>query len=192
MKGYAIDEKGVKYSGTLTAQFEKLDINQTGDTQVVDAIDNYGKNVSVKYLNEKGKERTITLSAKDNTTFYVINEDGTETRYQGMKVKGDAMKKLSNAMSLGFNNAYFYKTLYTSKDNTLLVDPVEEDRFVIRLKNKDVGQMIDKRNNDKLSTELAEYLSGCKKLAAEIKNGAFDLKNTENLINIVNEYNDCK
>ncbi|WP_177735788.1 hypothetical protein [Flavobacterium inviolabile] len=192
VKGYAIDEKGVKYSGTLTAQFEKLDINQTGDTQVVDAIDNYGKNVSVKYLNEKGKERTITLSAKDNTTFYVINEDGTETRYQGMKVKGDAMKKLSNAMSLGFNNAYFYKTLYTSKDNTLLVDPVEEDRFVIRLKNKDVGQMIDKRNNDKLSTELAEYLSGCKKLAAEIKNGAFDLKNTENLINIVNEYNDCK
>ncbi len=192
VSGYAFDEKGQRYDGIITAQFEKLDINQTGDTQVVDAIDNYGKNVSIKYKNEKGRERTITLQAKDNIKFYVRNNDGTETAYEGMKVKGDAMKKLSNAMSLGFNNAYFYRVIYTSKDNSVLVDPVEDDRFVIKLKSKPEGQMVDKRNNDKLSVQLAEYLSGCKILASEIKKGAFDLKNSENLINIVNEYNDCK
>ncbi|WP_300487239.1 hypothetical protein [Flavobacterium sp.] len=192
VNGYAFDEKGVRYDGIITAQFEKLDINQTGDTQVVDAIDNYGKNVSIKYKNEKGRERTITLQAKDNIKFYVKNSDGTETAFEGMKVKGDAMKKLSNAMSLGFNNAYFYRVIYTSKDNSVLVDPVEDDRFVIKLKSKSEGQMVDKRNNDKLSIQLAEYLSGCKNLASEIKKGAFDLKNSENLINIVNEYNDCK
>lgn len=192
VNGYAFDEKGVKYEGILTAQFEKLDINQTGDNQVVDAIDNYGKFVTVKYKNEKGNVRSKTLSAKDNIRFYVKNSDGSETCYQGMKVKGDAMKKFSNAMSLGFNNAYFYKTLYTEKDNSVLVDPIESDRFVIRLKDKSEGQMIDSRNNEKLTTELSEYLATCKNLAKEIKDGAFDLKIEENLINIVKEYNSCK
>ena len=192
VKGYAIDEKGIKYAGTLTAQFEKLDVHQTGNTEVVDAIDNYGKNVTIKYLNEKNKERIITLSAKDNAVFYVKNADGTETAYHGMKVKGDAMKKISNAASLGFNNAYFYKLVYTENGNSVFVDPVDNEVFVIKLKDQKVGQMIDKRKNEILSKELAEYLSGCKELSAEIKAGAFDLKNQENLINIIKEFNSCK
>src|SRR5690606_21765538 len=101
VKGYAIDDKGKKYTGTLTALFEKLDVNQTGDNQVVDAIDNYGKEVTVSYKNEKGRDRSTTLTASDGTRFCVINSDGSETCFVGMKVKGDAMKKLSNAMSLG-------------------------------------------------------------------------------------------
>jgi len=192
VRGYAIDEKGTKYDGTLTAQFEKLDVHQTGNTEVVDAIDNYGKNVTVKYLNDKGKERTITLSAKDNVSFYVINSDGTQTGYKGMKVKGDAAKKLSNAMSLGFNNAYFYKEVFTENENSVYIDPVDEEVFVIKLKSQTVGQMIDKRNNKNLSKELAEYLSTCKVLSDEILSGAFDLKIQENLINIVKEFNECK
>lgn len=192
VKGYAIDNKGVKYDGILTAQFEKLDINQTGNTEVIDAIDKYGKFVTVKYLNEKGKERIITLAAKDNTVFYVKNADGSETGYRGMKVKGDVMKKLSNAMSLGFNNAYFYRVVFSEKDNSLLVDPVEKDRYVINTKNQEAGQMIDKRNNKNISIELAEYLSSCKDLSNEIKKEVFDLKIEENLINIVKEYNECK
>ena len=190
--GYVIDEKGVRYDGIITAQFEMLDVNQTGNNQVVDAIDNYGKKVTVKYLNEKGKERSITLAAKDNTVFFVKNADGTETGYYGMKVKGDAMKKLSNAMSLGFNNAYFYKLLYSSKENLVLVDPIENERYVIKLKSKESGQMIDKRNNKNLSSELAEYLSACPSLSKEIKAEAFDLKIQDNLNTIVNEFNDCK
>lgn len=192
VNGYAIDDKGVKYEGLLTAQFEKLDINQTGNTEVVDAIDMYGKSVSVKYKNEKGKDRTITLSAKDNVRFYVVNANGTKTAYQGMKVKGDAAKKLSNAMSLGFNNAYFYKELFTDKGNQVLVDPVDNDRFVIKLADSDVGQMIDNRSNDNLATQLSEYLAKCSILAKEIKGGAFDLKIEENLVNIIKEFNDCK
>lgn len=190
--GYAIDDKGVKYEGIITAQFEKLDINQTGNMAVVDAIDMYGKSVSVKYKNDKGRERTITLSAKDNVRFFVNNADGTQTAYQGMKVKGDAAKKLSNAMSLGFNNAYFYRELFAEKGNQLLVDPVEENRFVIKIATSDVGQMIDNRSNENLATQLSEYLSKCAPLAKEIKSGAFDLKVEENLVTIVKEYNDCK
>lgn len=192
VKGYAIDEKGIRYDGILTAQFEKLDINQTGDNQVVGAIDKFGKFVTITYHNEKGKERTITLSAKDNVQFAVVGADGSETWYVGMKVKGDAMKKISNALSLGFNNAYFYKVLFTEKENSLLVDPVESDRFVIKIKTQEVGQMIDKRNNTNISVEFSEYLAACKSLSEEIKKGAFDIKIVENLITILKEYNECK
>ena len=191
-KGYVIDEKGTKLVGTITAEFEPLDVNETGKTEVFETIDTFGKNVSVKYKNEKGKERTTSFAAKDNITFARINADGTETRFVGMKVKGDAMKKLSNAMSLGFNNAYFYEVLFEEKGNQVLIDPIKNDIFVIKLKDAPEGQMIDARNNSKLSAQLSEYLSACKALVKEINDNVFDLKNYENLINIVKEYNACK
>ncbi len=191
-KGYAIDEKGVKYEGLITAEFQKLDVNQTGNTQVHDQIDTYGKKVTIKYMNEKSRERTTSLTAADGTRFCVTNSDGSETCFIGMKVKGDAMKKLENAMSLGFNNAYFYELAYEAKGNMVLRDPIEENVYVIKLKNAKEGQMIDNRKNDKLSKELAEYLAGCSTLAKEIAGGKMDLKIEENLINIINEYNECK
>ncbi|NMH28338.1 hypothetical protein [Flavobacterium silvaticum] len=192
INGYAVDEKGVKYTGKITCQFEKLDVNQTGDNQVVDAIDNYGKKVTVKYLNEKGKERSTTLTANDKTYFCVDGKEQSNGCYYGMKVKGDSAKKLSNAMSLGFTNAYFYKLLFEENGNQLLVDPIETDRFVIKLKNKDEGQMIDRRNNEKLSAALAEYLKDCPELSKEIAAGKMDLKLQESLETIIKEYNQCK
>lgn len=191
--GYAIDEKGVTYKGgTVTAQFQKLDINETGNTEVIDAIDNYGKKVSVKYLNEKGKERSATLNASDGTRFCITNTDGTQTCYLGMKVKGDAMKKLSNAMSLGFSNAYFYQIVYEDNGNLVLKDPVEGGIYVVKVKDKKEGQMIDKRSNEKLSVELSEYLSKCKSVVSELSGGKLDLKVEDNLISLMKEYNSCK
>lgn len=191
-KGYVIDEKGTKLVGTINAEFEPLDVNETGKTEVFESIDTYGKKVSVKYLNEKGNSRTSSFAAKDNITFARINADGSETRFVGTKVKGDAMKKLSNAMSLGFNNAYFYEVLFEENGNQVLIDPIKNDIFVIKLKAAAEGQMIDARNNSSLSSQLAEYLSSCKSLAQEISAGVFDLKDYENLITIVKEYNGCK
>jgi hypothetical protein len=95
-------------------------------------------------------------------------------------------------MSLGFNNAYFYKEVFTENGNSVYIDPVEDEVFVIKLKSQTVGQMIDKRNNKNLSKELAEYLSSCKHLSDEITSGAFDLKIQDNLITIVKEFNECK
>jgi hypothetical protein len=191
-KGYAIDDKGKRYEGKLTAEFQMIDVHETGNTEVTDAIDRYGKKVTITYLNEKGKERTTTLTASEGTRFCVTNEDGSETCYVGMKVKGDALKKVSNAMSLGFNNAYFYEVAYEDKGNMVLRDRVEEGVFVIRLKEKKEDQMIDGRKNEKLSKELAEYLAGCKELAKEIAGGKMDLKAEDNLITIIKEYNTCK
>lgn len=190
--GYAIDAKGNKISGTLTCAFEKLDINQTGDNQVFDQIDNYGKKVNVRHKNEKGRDRTVTLNASDNVSFCAQNKEGVQECYVGMKVKGDSMKKLSNAMSLGFNNAYFYKVVFEQDGHQLLVDPVETDRYVVKIKGQKEGQMIDRRSNEKLNAALADYLSDCKEVSAEIRKNAFDLKIEENLVNIVKEYAACK
>ncbi|MDR2204796.1 MAG: hypothetical protein LBE36_01365 [Flavobacteriaceae bacterium] len=191
INGHLKDEKGVEYKGKITALFQKLDINNTGDIEVWNSIDNFGKKVNLTYKNEKGNSRTKTFDAKDNIRFYVSNADGTETVYQGMKVNGDSMKKLSNAMSLGFNNAYFYMELYNYKGNSLLIDPIDPDRFVIKIKSESNGQMLDDRNNDKLSEALADYLKGCKSLSNEIRNKTFDLKIQSNLETIIREYSDC-
>lgn len=192
IRGYVIDEKGTKFDGIVTCQFEKLDVNQTGNNQVVDAIDNYGKKVTVKYLNEKGKDRITTLNANDNVYFCVEGKEISDGCYYGMKVKGDSGKKLSNAMSLGFTNAYFYKQIFEENGNQILIDPIETDRLVVKLKSKKEGQMIDRRNNDKLSAALSEYLADCPELSKEIAEGKMDLKNQESLINILKEYNQCK
>lgn len=191
INGHLKDEKGVEYKGKITALFQKLDINNTGNVEVWNTIDNFGKKVNLTYNNEKGNPRTKTFDAKDNIRFYVSNGDGTETAYQGMKVNGDSMKKLSNAMSLGFNNAYFYRELFSYNGNLLLVDPLEADRFVIKIKSETTGQMLDARNNDKLSETLSVYLKSCKSLADEIKAKTFDLKIQSNLETIVKEYSDC-
>ncbi len=191
LPGYVIDEKGVKTEGRITAIMQKLDVNETGDIAVTDAIDTYGKKVSIRYKNEKGSERTKTYSAKEHVRFAVMQK-GKEVAYEGMKVKGDAMKKLSNAMSLGFDNSYFYKVIFSENGTSLLVDPIEPDRFVIKLPAAATGQMIDKRNNKNLSAELADYFASCKALSDEIRKGAFDLKEQENLITIIKEYNQCK
>lgn len=190
--GHLKDEKGIEYKGKVTALFQKLDINNTGDIEFWNTIDNFGKKVNLTYLNEKGNPRTKTFDAKDNIRFYVSNDDGTETAFQGMKVNGDSMKKLSNAMSLGFNNAYFYEELFNYKGNALFVDPLHPERFVIKIKSETNGQMLDDRNNDKLSEVLASYLKNCKSLSGEIRNKAFDLKLQNNLKTIIREYTDCE
>ncbi len=190
--GYAVDEKGVKFSGSVTCAFEKLDVNQTGDNQVVDQIDNYGKKVTVKYRNEKNKERITTLNASDEVHFCVTGKEISEGCYYGMKVKGDSGKKLANAMSLGFNNAYFYKLLFEENGNMVLADPIETDRLVIKIKTQKEGQMIDRRSNEKLAVALSEYLADCPELSKEIAAGKFDLKQQESLMLIVKEYNQCK
>ena len=101
------------------------------------------------------------------------------------------MKKISNATNFGFNNSYFYEKIYEENGNMLLVKPGEEGTYVIKVKDQKVGFMIDDRKNEKISKALAKYLSKCKEVATDLKEGEFDVKNEENLKQIVQEYGDC-
>jgi len=191
--GYVIDEDGKKYSGKIYAIFEPLQLDPDAKEPSLydmDAIDKYGKFISVKYKNEKGQERIKKFSAKDKVTF-CVTEDGEEHCYYGMKTKGNALKKLSNASNFGFDNSYFYELVHENNGHQLLID-TKEGFHVIKIKSENAGFMVDDRDNDKLSESLADYLEACKALDNSLKAKEFDLGNPDNLIQIIDEFAACK
>lgn len=190
--GKITDEDGKTYKGTVYAIFEQLEINpaqQQSDYLEMNSIDKFGKFVSVKYMNEKNRERTKKFAAKNNVKFCATDE-GTEKCFVGMKTKGNSLKKLSNASNLGFDNSYFYEIIYENNGHMVLSKPGEEDTYVLKFSDKKEGFMIDGRKNEKVSVKLAKYLDNCKSLAEDLNKGEFDLSNLDNLKKIVDEY--CK
>ncbi|MCT4630122.1 hypothetical protein [Winogradskyella sp.] len=190
--GTVTDTDGKTYKGTIYAIFEKLQLDpsqQQSDYAEMNRIDKFGKFVSVKYKNDKNRERTKKFSAKNKVKF-CANDNGTEKCFVGMKTKGNALKKMSNASNLGFDNSYFYEIIYENNSHMVLNKPGEESTYVLRFSNKKEGFMIDGRKNEKVSAKLAKYISECKSLAEDLKNGEFDLSNLDNLKQIVDEY--CK
>lgn len=190
--GKVTDEDGKVYSGTVFAIFEKLDIEpsqQESGIYEMNSIDKFGKFVSVKYKNEKNRDRIKKFAAKDNVTF-CADDEGTEKCFMGMKTKGNALKKLSNASNLGFDNSYFYEIIYEKNGHMVLSKPGEEGTYVLKFTDQKVGFMVDSRKNDKISEKLAKFVANCKSLSEDISNGEFDLSNLDNLKQIVDEY--CK
>lgn len=193
IKGYVINEDGEKINGDITAIFEPLDLNPQDGNDVLkslNVIDKYGKYMSMTYLNDRGKTRTKEFKAK-NAIEFCVDIDGQMQCYVGMQTKGNAMKKLMNASNLGFNNAYFYKRIYKLNEHQLLIKPDEASTYVIKVSDQSKAFMVDDRNNSNLSSALADYLSACSQLAKDIENEEFDLKNEENLKNILEEYQAC-
>lgn len=192
VRGKVTDKDGKIYDGIIYAIFEKLQINpsqQESGIYDMDAIDKYGKFVSVKYKNEKNRSRIKKFSAKDNVTF-CADDEGVEKCFMGLKTKGNAMKKFANASNFGFDNSYFYEVVYQNKGNLILTKPGEEGTHVLKFADKKEGFMLDNRKNEKLSEKLAKHITNCKDLSNDIKNLEFDLKNFESLKQIIDEY--CK
>ncbi|WP_243471682.1 hypothetical protein [Winogradskyella sp. MH6] len=192
VEGTVTDEDGTTYKGTIYAIFEKLEIDpskQQSDYAEMNSIDKFGKFVSITYMNDKNRERTKKFAARNNVKF-CANDDGTEKCFVGMKTKGNALLKMSNASNLGFDNSYFYEVIYENNGHMVLSKPGEEDTLVLKFSDKKEGFMIDGRKNEKVSQKLAKYISDCKSLAEDIKNEEFDLSNLDNLKQIVDEY--CK
>jgi hypothetical protein len=192
VEGTVTDEDGTTYKGTIYAIFEKLEIDpskQQSDYAEMNSIDKFGKFVSITYMNDKNRERTKKFAARNNVKF-CTNDDGTEKCFVGMKTKGNALLKMSNASNLGFDNSYFYEVIYENNGHMVLSKPGEEDTLVLKFSDKKEGFMIDNRKNEKVSQKLAKYISDCKSLAEDIKNEEFDLSNLDNLKQIVDEY--CK
>lgn len=189
--GYVIDEDGKRIDGIISINFQMLDINNSGNVLPEQTADNYGKIVSIKYLNEKKQERTKTFKANSKIQF-CITEAETPMFFYGMPVKGDSMKKLQNMSNLSFDNSYFYQLVHKENSIMVLQDPVETERLVVKILTEDKGQMIDKRNNDDLNLALSDYLKSCKSVSTDIKSNQFDLKILSNLITIAKEYQNCK
>ncbi|TDX86800.1 hypothetical protein [Epilithonimonas xixisoli] len=189
--GYVIDKDGKKMTGSLTIYFQKLDIDRTGDVLPTDYADKFGQRLMVKYNNEKKQPRTKTINASSGAKFCIETENG-ETCYIGLGVKGEAMKKLTNINDLSFNNAYFYTLIYEDKGIQILQDPVEKEKFVVKIDKEDKGLMLDRSSDDTEANRLIDYLKTCKELADDIKKKNFNIKDVNDLIQIAKEYATCK
>lgn len=191
--GNVTDEDGVTYTGTVYVIFEALQLDpaqQESDLSDMNSIDKFGKFVSIKYDNDKGRPRTKKFAARNNISFCATDGD-EEKCFVGMKTKGNALKKLANAGNFGFDNSYFYQIEYNNNENMVLSKPGEPDTFVLKFADEKVGFMVDDRKNDKVSEALAKFIGNCKSLSEDIKNEEFDLSNFENLKTIIDEYNSC-
>ncbi len=190
-RGYLIDGEGKRFDGIISIYFQMLDINETGQVLPEDAADNFGKRVSIIYRNEKNQERTKSFKASSNA-YFCITENNKETFYYGMAVKGEAMKKMQNIGNFAFDNAFFFQMIHKEDKIMVLHDPVETEKYIIKIATEAKGQMLDRRSTENLSVQLSDYLKACKSLSEDIKKNEFDLKNEDNLSRIAQEYQNCK
>lgn len=188
--GYVVEKSGKKTEGLITVWFEKLDIERTGQKLPTQGADFFGQRMTIK-TSLPGRSMGTKSYDADSGIRFCIPFNGQEEWYYGLEVQGELMKKLQNYGSLHGNNAYFYRLIAKENRIMLLQDPVERHKYVIKTDSQHKGQMLDNRSSEKLSGKLADYLKDCKAVSEMVKNESLDLKNEENLINIITQYSTC-
>lgn len=181
--GYVINEKGEKKSGSITAEFETIKAESSSGMADMTA---YGKTVTLKFTNEKGREKTENFKSKNGTRF-CIDKDGKEECYLGLKTIGNTMAAAGSLNSLSFDFSSFYKILYEDNGYMVLVDPLLPSDFIIKIPVQEKGLYTNKSSSDKLKKNVTEYLK-CDSFVFE----NYDFKTLDGLIKVLEDYkNNC-
>lgn len=182
--GYVIDEKGVKRTGPITAEFESIKAESSSGIADMTA---YGKTVVLKYTKEKGREKTEVYKSKNGVRF-CIDKVGKEECYLGLKTIGNTLSAAGSLNSLSFDFSSFYKILYENEGFLVLVDPLLSSDFIIKIPTQEKGLYTNKSSIDKLKKNITEYLQ-CDSFVFE----NYDFKTLEGLIKVLEDYkNNCK
>lgn len=188
--GYVIDDKGEKWEGNISIMFEKIEDPNDPFKNVEELSNNTGKIVGIEYQNEKSKTKYKSFKSKDNIKFCVKNEDGSETCYQGMAVKGKGVELAAGAVSsLSFDTSLFYQVV-EELENISLYREIPGGKFIIKNKNEKKGYQFNITNKEKDIEKLSEYIGNC-----PITNqlGGYDFSSLEELKKFINSYNNtCK
>ena len=174
--GYVINEKGEKKSGPITAEFESIKAESSSGMADMTA---YGKTVTLKYTNEKGREKTENYKSKNGTRFCL---DSGEC-YLGLKTIGNTMAAAGSLNSLSFDFSSFYKILYENNGSMVLVDPLLSSDFILKIPTHEKGLYTNKSSDDKLKKNAIEYLK-CDSFVFE----NYDFKTLEGLIQVLEDY----
>ncbi|MDY8138710.1 hypothetical protein [Aquimarina sp. 2201CG5-10] len=191
--GYGIDDKGQRFEGKVTMLFEKIkNPNEMGGNIATIGGDNVGNKVKVIYLNEKEKKKIKMLAAKKETRFCVFSADGSETCYQGVRIKSNGMLASGDAISIGGSGAQYLKEVLKSGKVTIY-QGIPSNKYFIKTDkqekafNFEFGSLI---KEEKKIAKLNEYL-GCSYGDGTYDEASFqDLENIKELINFYN--NSCK
>jgi len=177
--GYVINEKGEKKSGPITAEFES--IKAESSSGMAD-MTSYGKTVTLKFTNEKGREKTENFKSKNGVRF-CVDKVGKEECYLGLKTIGNTMAAAGSLNSLSFDFSSFYKILYEDNGYLVLVDPSLPSDFILKIPTQEKGLYTNKSSSDKLKKNAIEYLK-CDSFVFE----NYDFKTLEGLIQVLEDY----
>lgn len=167
--GYLIDEKGNKIEGKLSINFQ--DISKNIDKSNVGTIsENFGKTVSVKTLNEKGKEKSTKYKSNTGAKFCTDSGDC----FIGLKTIGNAFSSIGNIANLSTDFSYFYKIL--SEDNGyLILEEPANGKLYVKIPTQEKALYLGNSSEDKLQKNFNEYTK-CNLNASD-----FDLKSVEGI-----------
>ncbi|WP_343705814.1 hypothetical protein [Flavobacterium sp.] len=181
--GYVINEKGEKKSGPITAEFQSIKAESSSGMADMTA---YGKTVTLKFTNEKGREKSENFKSKNGVRF-CIDKDGKEECYLGLKTIGNTLAAGGSLNSLSFDFSSFYKILYEENGYLVLVDPLLSEDYILKIPTQEKGLYTNKSSNDKLKKNASEYLK-CDSFVFE----NYDFKTLEGLIKVLEDYkNTC-
>ena len=191
-KGFAIDDKNVRYEGEVTLIFEEIE-NPNDPTSFANVVDlggsSIGKKVKVVYLNNRGKRKAKMFSAKDGVRVCVFDEDGNETWFQGLKIMGNGILASGYEVGLGGPGSKFLKEVY-KEGKAILYQEIPSNKYFLKTTsqeevfNFEFGGLI---NEEKKSAKLTDYLNGC-----EFNNGNYDeekFNDLEYLKTLIDFYN---
>jgi len=181
--GYVVNEKGEKKSGPITAEFESIKAEYSSGTS---DMTSYGKTVTLKFTNEKGREKTENFKSKNGVRF-CIDKAGKEECYLGLKTIGNTMAAAGSLNSLSFDFSSFYKIIYENNGYLVLVDPLLPSDFILKVPTEEKGLYTNKSSDDKLKKNATEYLK-CDSFVFE----NYDFKTLQGLIKVLEDYkNNC-
>lgn len=178
-QGYIIDNKGKKWEGTLTIEFNEIKLPSQKSSGMHDMTE-YGNKVGLVYTNKKGKKRSKSFSSKRNIKF-CVNQNEKESCYLAAKMKGKGLDLVAGALSsLSFDTSKFYKLIHEDEKMLILYD-VQNKKYGIKLKSKKKGFEFNTSNHEKNDTKLSEYIK--KELPEDLKN--LDYTKKESAMQIV-------
>ncbi|MCC9064165.1 hypothetical protein [Flavobacterium piscisymbiosum] len=177
--GYVITEKREKRTGPITAEFESIKAESSSGMADMTA---YGKTVTLKFTNEKGREKTENFKSKNGIRF-CVDKNGKEECYLGLKTTGNTLAAAGSLNSLSFDFSSFYKILYEDNGYLVLVDPLLPSDFILKIPTQEKGLYTNKSSDDKLKKNAIEYLK-CDSFVFE----DHDFKTLEGLIKVLKDY----
>ena len=111
------------------------------------------------------------FSAKDGVRVCVFDEDGNETWFQGLKIRGNGILASGYEVGLGGPGSKFLKEVY-KEGKAILYQEIPSNKYFLKTTsqeevfNFEFGGLI---NEEKKSAKLTDYLNGC-----EFNNGNYD------------------
>ncbi len=153
--GYVLTKDGEKMEGKISLRFSPEE--QTGGNIVDLSGDTTAKRVYVKYVNEKGKNKTKTYKCKDVAEIVVDNKV-----YESVTPKKSILDTSDDALGLSLNNTVFMERIYSSDAIKLYKDLTTTTGFYFGMPNVKKAQKAN-----------AEFFASCTVLAERIQNGEF-------------------